>query len=75
MLFEDHEAVQLIVDPMTGLIVDANKAAEKFYGWTKEELVKMNIGDINLMPAEEIKERVKKYFAMREVILRLNKKG
>lgn len=60
MLFEDHEAVQLIVDPMTGLIVDANKAAERFYGWTKEELVNMNIGDINLMPAEEIKERVKK---------------
>jgi hypothetical protein len=31
-LFEKHAAVELLIDPQTGRIVDANEAASQFYG-------------------------------------------
>ena len=48
-LFEEHSAVMLVIDPDTGNIVDANRAAADFYGWSIEELRKMNIQQINLL--------------------------
>jgi len=47
--FSDHLAVQLLIDPDTGIILDANKAAERFYGWSQNELRGMRIYDINLI--------------------------
>ena len=47
--FENSNAVKLIIDPQTGRIVDANKSAVKFYGYSKEELISMKISDINIM--------------------------
>ncbi|TLU83359.1 MAG: PAS domain S-box protein [Chlorobium sp.] len=52
-LFEGHAAVQLIIDPDTAKIIDANQAAADFYGWPIEELRTMNMGDINITPLEE----------------------
>lgn len=37
-LFEEHSAVMLVIDPDTAKIVDANRAAASFYGWSVEEL-------------------------------------
>jgi PAS domain S-box-containing protein len=54
-IFEDHSAVKLLIDLANGNIVEANKAAVEYYGWTKEELLRMNIAEINILPAEEIK--------------------
>ena len=45
-LFHNHTAVKLIWDPKSGRIVEANKAAEKFYGWSREVLQTMNIKKI-----------------------------
>ncbi|MFZ5765496.1 MAG: PAS domain S-box protein, partial [Thermodesulfobacteriota bacterium] len=53
-LFDEHMAVKLIIDPGTGAIVDANKAAEDYYGWSKAELKAMRIQDINTLSPEEI---------------------
>lgn len=53
-LFEDHTAVQLIVDPGSGKIVDANNAAARFYGWSREELKMMKIEQINTLSPKEI---------------------
>ncbi|MGC8492898.1 MAG: PAS domain S-box protein [Syntrophobacteraceae bacterium] len=53
-LFEHHTAVKLIVDPGTGKIVNANKAAEDYYGWSKEKLEQMRIYDINADSFETI---------------------
>ena len=52
-MFDNSPVVHLIKDIETGDIVDANKAAEKFYGYTKEELTAMNITDIALASKEE----------------------
>lgn len=41
-------AVVLIVDQATGKIVDANPAAEQFYGWTREELAGKAMGEIDV---------------------------
>ena len=53
-LFDKHSAVKLIIDPESGAIVEANEAAEKFYGWTRESLCRKRIQDINILSPEEI---------------------
>jgi PAS domain S-box-containing protein len=53
-LFDSYAAVQIILEPETGNIIDANRAAADFYGWTIEELRQMNIRDIdNLLQQNE----------------------
>lgn len=59
-LFQEHAAVKLIMDPQTGAIVDANQAAETFYGWTLEKLRSMNIQEINTLTPEEVREEMAK---------------
>ena len=48
-VFEHHNAVKLLLDPATGCILDANEAAVAFYGWPKEQLLRMRITDINTL--------------------------
>ncbi|NTW52572.1 MAG: PAS domain S-box protein [Chlorobiaceae bacterium] len=54
-LFEDHSAAMLVIDLDTGRIVDANQAAASFYGWSRQELGRMFIQEINTLPPEEVK--------------------
>jgi two-component system sensor histidine kinase EvgS len=58
-LFNKHSAVKLLLDPDHGNIVEANQAAEKFYGWPGEKIRQMRIQDINTMPAEWVKAKMK----------------
>ncbi|UWG98574.1 diguanylate cyclase [Dehalobacter sp. DCM] len=53
-MFNSHEAVMLLIEPFSGNIVDANPAATTFYGYTKKELLKMCINEINTLPKEEL---------------------
>ena len=53
-MFESHSAVMLLVEPDTGRIALANKAAERFYGYTASQLVSMYIQDINVLPPDEV---------------------
>lgn len=59
-LFRKHSAVKLILCSDDGTIVEANEAAETFYGWSGEELLRMRIRDIDTMPAEQIEEELEK---------------
>ena len=59
-LFEDHTAVKLLVEPESGKIVDANQAAADYYGWSREELKRMNISQLNTLSVEEIKIDIEK---------------
>ena len=54
-MFENHSAVMLLVEPETGKIVKANKAAERYYGYSKEEFEKIRIYDINTLSRDDIK--------------------
>ncbi len=53
-MINDHEAVMLLVEPATGQILEANRAATSFYGFSKNELLKMTIQDIFIFDDDEI---------------------
>ncbi len=53
-MFERHRAGMLLIEPKTGAIVDANPAAAHFYGYSREELRRMQITDINQLSPEEV---------------------
>lgn len=54
MLFRKHGAVMLLIAPDSGKILDANQAAERFYGYTNEQLKSMNISDINALSNSQV---------------------
>jgi PAS domain S-box-containing protein len=62
LFFEQNNAVMLLVEPGSGFIMDANPAAAGFYGYSREELLNMNIEDINQLAPDEI------FLARRRVI-------
>jgi len=55
VMFESHDSVMLLIDPGTGTIIDANLAAERFYGRSRENLSTLSIDEINTLPSEEVK--------------------
>ncbi|MDY0046413.1 MAG: PAS domain S-box protein [Thauera propionica] len=54
-IFANCHAIMLILDPHTGRIVDANPAAETFYGWPRAKLLAMRVGDINILSEQELR--------------------
>jgi len=57
VVFKKHDAIMLLIDPGSGQILDANPAAEKFYGYILEQFRGLNITDINQLPPKEVAER------------------
>ncbi len=53
-VFEQHSAVMVLIDPATGAIVDANDAASRFYGYSRDQLRAMSIQQINTLTPEEV---------------------
>ncbi|MBF0268949.1 MAG: PAS domain S-box protein [Alphaproteobacteria bacterium] len=53
-LFAGSKVPKLLIDPETGVIVDANKAASNFYGYSVDKLKQLKIGDINMASKEEV---------------------
>lgn len=49
-----NPAIKLLIDPATGLILDANDAAARFYGYSVEELCTQRIQQINTLAPEEV---------------------
>jgi PAS domain S-box-containing protein len=62
-MFENNRAVKLLIDPKSSEIVDANQAASEFYGYGLDRLKQMKMTDINLLPAEEIFQRMSEAYA------------
>ena len=58
-LIKNHSSVMLVIAPLSGKIMYANKAAQDFYGYPLSTLMKMNISEINQLPSEEIKNKIK----------------
>jgi diguanylate cyclase (GGDEF)-like protein/PAS domain S-box-containing protein len=57
LVTQNHAAI-LQIEPQTGQIIDANPAAQAFYGWSHDELCAKAIQDINtLEPAQVALER------------------
>ncbi len=60
LFFEGHSAAMLIIDPETRNIIDANKAAADFYGWSAEELKQMGIQQLNTLPPGDSRNEIEK---------------
>jgi len=59
-LFRKNISVMLLIHPETGEIFDANPSACQFYGWSHEEICRMNISEINTLSTEEVKLELQK---------------
>ncbi len=66
-MFEKNSAIIIIFDPDTGSIIDANRSATEFYGWSTEKFRQMKLGEIDTLPAEELQ------VAMQQAVLREKK--
>ncbi len=53
-LFVRNQNIMLISDPETGEIVDANKAAEAYYGWSREELKGRKLSELTASPKANV---------------------
>lgn len=53
-MFENHEAIMMLIEPESGAIVEVNKAAVAFYGYTQEQLCTMYIQEINKLEYDEV---------------------
>ena len=58
-MFEKHSAIMIVIDPVTGFILEANSAATTFYGWSLKEMQQMRIFDINTLPPDKITVAIK----------------
>lgn len=53
-VFEKSASVLLIVEPNSGVILDANASAARFYGYSIDQLQSMNINQINTLTPEKV---------------------
>ncbi len=59
-LFEGNRAVELLIDPQDGSIIDANYAAASYYGYSRKKLRKMRISEINTLSEEEVTQEMER---------------
>lgn len=53
-MFEKNASVQLLIDPQSGYILDANVSAAAFYSCSIEQLRGRNISDINALSYQQV---------------------
>ncbi len=54
-IFDLNLAIKLLIDPSTGQIVDANRAAVEFYGFTLAELRGKRVSELNTLTEDELR--------------------
>lgn len=55
-IFERHDAIQWLVDPRKGVLVDVNAAATRFYGYHRSQMRGMPVSKINQLSPEAVRE-------------------
>lgn len=58
-MFEEHGASMLLIDPLGGRILKANRAAVEFYGYSQGMLQSMRIDQINCLPKKNLAKILK----------------
>jgi len=58
-MFTDHGAIQLLVDPDTLTLEEANAAAARFYGYPAESLPGRPLADLSIEPREAVAANVR----------------
>ncbi len=55
-LFNHHSAMMFLVDSETMDILDANRACEAFYGYSRDEFLRLKVTDLNLLSRDELRQ-------------------
>lgn len=58
--FSQNATVMMLIDPLDGLILNANDAAVKFYGYPRERLLAMHIYEINQLALPSVFDEMDK---------------
>jgi PAS domain S-box-containing protein len=58
-MFHENLSMMLLIEPLSGNIIDANPMACKFYGYSKEEITQQNIYHINISDNKNVRSRLK----------------
>jgi PAS domain S-box-containing protein len=59
-LFHNNHAVMLLIELPGGKIAEANPAACAYYGYSPDTITKLNIADINILPAEQVRTEMQR---------------
>lgn len=59
-MFVKHSSIMFLFDPSTYEIIDANFAAQHFYGYSEDEFLSKSLMDLHLVDKDEIEKRFKK---------------
>ena len=65
-IYTSNLAIHIISNPDTQKIVDCNETAEKFYGYSREELLNLHIYNINTMSREDIQKEIENAKALKK---------
>ena len=57
-IFEKSSAAMFLVDPQDSAIVDANSAACRFYGYSREQFKGLHLSDINMLSPAQVKAKM-----------------
>lgn len=68
-IFEDSATVMLLVEPVSGAIVEANEAAAAYYGYPRERLTRMQVDEINVLPPEQVAAERARAFQEKRTVL------
>ncbi|MCF8038156.1 MAG: diguanylate cyclase [Desulfohalobiaceae bacterium] len=55
LLFTSNETAKLFIDPCSGAIVNANQAGLQFYGYSRDDFLKLHLRDLSLFPEDQQK--------------------
>ena len=66
-LIKHHSAMMLLINSESGKILDANEAAQHFYGWHLGRLKQMHIQEINTQPPEVVRAQMQRVIALKNV--------
>ena len=59
-LFTNNYSTSLLIDPDTGRIIDANEAAVRYYGYSRDQLLSMAIYHLNRLPEDTVVRNLKR---------------
>lgn len=57
-IFHESAIAKLLVEPETGRLMDVNRAACNFYGWSRDQLLTKRVQEINTLTDEEVRAEI-----------------
>jgi len=65
-LIQDNHSVMMVVDIKTKKVIEANNACCSFYGYSREEMLKLNVSQINTLSIDEIEIKIQNAVSNKE---------